>query len=227
MISAPSNLNPGSVCDEGSVLRRAAADDVSRRVVLTGACAWTTGFVLFGAARADAAVGRIGFSQGEAFLDRGRDRLAAQEGVDILLRDVATTGEEPSRLDLRLGAATRIRLGAKARLEISRIVPGVAATVTLQNGPALIERGSGAEPDFQLTSPFALLAARGTTFFAGPSKGVFGVFVREGVVNVRTRRGSVTLKAGEGADIKAPGSAPSPVRLWGRARIDAALTSVE
>jgi hypothetical protein len=34
---------------------------------------------------------------------------------------------------------------AKARLEISRIVPGVAAAVTLQNGPALIERGQGAE----------------------------------------------------------------------------------
>jgi hypothetical protein len=227
MISAPSNLDLDSVCDDGSMLQRGAADDVSRRVILSGACAWTTGVVLLGAARAEAAVGRIGFSQGETFLDRGRDRLPAQEGVDILLRDVATTGEEPSRLDLRLGAATRIRLGAKARLEISHIVPGVAATVTLQDGPALIERGPGAEPDFQLTSPFALLAARGTTFFAGPSNGVFGVFVREGVVNVRTRRGSVTLKAGEGADIKAPGSAPSPVKLWGKARIDAALASVE
>jgi hypothetical protein len=225
MISAPSSLDLGSVDDEGRLILRAAA--VSRRSVLAGACAWTTGFVHFGAARAEGAVGRIGFSQGEAFLDRGRDRLAAQEGVDILLRDVATTGEEPSRLDLRLGAATRIRLGARARLEVSRIVPGVASAVTLRDGPALIERGPGAEQDFQLTSPFALLAARGTIFFAGPSNGVFGVYVREGVVNVRTRRGSVTLKAGEGADIKTPGAAPTAGKLWGQARIDAALASVE
>jgi len=204
-----------------------AAGQLNRRVVLTGAFAAAFDFALSGVARAAVAVGRIGFSQGQAYLSRDGDRLPANEGVDVFRQDVATTGEEPSRVDLRLGASTRIRLGAMARLEISRIVPGVAAAATLRSGPALIERDHGAEPDFQLKSPFALIAARGTTFFAGPSNGVFGVFVREGVVNVRTNKGAVTLQAGEGTDIKAPGSAPTPAKRWGEARINAALASVQ
>ena len=213
-----------SLCENGDAVGRKA---LNRRALLAGASALALDFALLGAAQAAAAVGRVGFSQGEAFLDRDNGRLAASEGVDIYRRDVATTGEEPSRVDLRLGEATRIRLGARAKLEISRILPGVAASATLRNGPALIERGPGAEPDFKLKSPFALIAARGTTFFAGPSNGVFGVFVRDGLVDVRTRRGSVTLRAGEGSDIKAPGMAPTPVKRWGEARIAAALASVQ
>jgi ferric-dicitrate binding protein FerR (iron transport regulator) len=212
--------------DDWDALNPDAAAPLNRRAVLIGASAFSLGSVLFGAARAAAAVGRVGFSQGDAVLDRDGGRVAATEGVDIFLQDVAVTGDEPSRVDLRLGAATRIRLGAKARLAINRVVPGLAAAATLDNGPALIERGRGAEPDFELKSPFALLAARGTVFFAGPSSGVFGVYVREGAVNVRTRRGSVTLHAGEGTDIKAPGAAPTPVKRWGQPRIDAALASV-
>jgi hypothetical protein len=213
-----------SACENGDAAGRTA---VNRRALLAGASALAMDCALPGAAQAAAAVGRVGFSQGEAFLDRDNGRLVASEGADIFRQDVATTGEEPSRVDLRLGDATRIRLGARARLEISHIAPGVAASATLRNGAALIERGPGAEPDFKLKSPFALIAARGTIFFAGPSNGVFGVFVREGLVDVRTRRGSVTLQAGEGADIKAPGLAPTPVKRWGEARIRAAMASVE
>lgn len=203
-----------------------AASRMSRRAALLGGSALALDCALFGEARAAAAVGRVGFSQGDAALSRDGGRIAAAEGVDIFLQDVAMTGDEPSRVDLRLGAAIRIRLGAKARLEISRLVPGVAAAATLQAGPALIERGPGAEPDFELRSPFALLAARGTTFFAGLSNGAFAVYVREGAVNVRTRRGTVTVRAGEGTDIKSPGAAPTPVKHWGQSRIDAALASV-
>jgi hypothetical protein len=39
-----------------------------------------------------------------------------------------------------------------------------------------------------IISRFALIAARRTSFFGGPSNGVFGVFVRQGHVDVRTRR---------------------------------------
>lgn len=212
--------------DDRDAPNRGADDHLNRRAVLVGVSAAVLDCALYGRAYAAAAVGRVGFSQGEAVLDRAGGRVAASEGVEIFLQDVAVTGDEPSRLDLRLGPATRIRLGAKARLAISRFVPGVAADATLHSGAALIERGPGAEPDFELKSPFALLAARGTTFFAGPSNGVFGVYVRDGAVNVRTRRGSVTVRAGEGTDIKTPGAAPTPVKRWGQARIDAALASV-
>jgi ferric-dicitrate binding protein FerR (iron transport regulator) len=226
MSAAPYLFRMFSTRDTWESLDHGTVGEFSRRAVVIGAAALAVDCNPFCAARAAAAVGRVGFAQGDAILDRDGGRITATEGAEIFLRDVAVTGDEPSRVDLRLGAAIRIRLGAKARLEISRLVPGVAAAATLQTGPALIERGPGAEPDFELKSPFALLAARGTTFFAGPSDGVFAVYVREGAVIVRTRRGTVTVRAGEGTGIKAPGAAPTPVKPWGQSRIDAALASV-
>ena len=47
-----------------------------------------------------------------------------------------------------------------------------------------------------VATPFGLIAARGTKFFAGPSQGTFGVFVEHGLVTVRTRVGAVTLTNG-------------------------------
>jgi ferric-dicitrate binding protein FerR (iron transport regulator) len=197
-----------------------------RRALLMGATASALGLSHADTAGAAQSVGRVGAIQGSAFLNRNGNRLDALDGMEILLHDIAVTGDQPSRADLLLGAATRIRLGANASFEINEFMAGKAATTTLTTGPALIERANGAERNFKLKSPFALLAARGTAFFAGPSKGVFGVFVREGVVVVRTRRGSVTLNPGEGTDIAAPGAGPTPVKAWGQTRIDEALASV-
>jgi ferric-dicitrate binding protein FerR (iron transport regulator) len=199
---------------------------LSRRVFLTASTSAAASLFIPGSAQAAQAIGQVAWAQGTTTLERGASILAAIPGGEIFARDRAVTGDQPSRLDLRLGAATRIRLGANASLEIDRFIAGLAAAAALKSGPALIERDPGAEPHFILTSPFALLAARGTAFFAGPSKGVFGVFVREGVVIVRTRRHAVTLRAGEGTDIKAPGRRPSRPKAWGQARIDEAMASV-
>jgi ferric-dicitrate binding protein FerR (iron transport regulator) len=194
-----------------------------RRMLLLGVCAVT----LTGTSRSPAAqrVGAVMAAAGTALLERDANRMFAVNGVDVMLDDVALTGDE-SRLDLLLGRATRIRLGAHSHLKIDRFVAGTSADVQLVNGPALIDHRPGAEPAFTVTSPYALIAARGTAFFAGPSGGVFGVFVRNGRVDVRTGPGAVSLRAGEGTDIAAPGAAPTPPKRWGDPRIAAALASV-
>jgi ferric-dicitrate binding protein FerR (iron transport regulator) len=71
-----------------------------------------------------------------------------------------------------------------------------------------------------------LIAVRGTRFFAGPSNGVFGVFVERGSVTVAAAARQVLLRAGQGTDIHHPGAAPTPAAKWGRPRIDAAFGSV-
>jgi ferric-dicitrate binding protein FerR (iron transport regulator) len=175
--------------------------------------------------RAAPRVGAVMAAAGSAFLERNSSRMPAAGGADVLLDDLALTGDA-SRMDLRLGRATRIKLGARSQLKIDRFIAGASADVELLDGPAFVDHGPGAEPGFTLTSPYALIAARGTGFFAGPSAGVFGVFVRNGRVEVRTRAGSVRLRAGEGTDIAAPGAAPTPPKRWGDPRIAAALASV-
>jgi len=170
-------------------------------------------------------VGAVMAAAGIAFLERNANRTPAAGGAEVLLDDLALTGDA-SRMDLQLGRATRIKLGARSQLKIDRFIAGASADVELLDGPAFIDHGPGAEPGFTLTSPYALIAARGTGFFAGPSAGVFGVFVRNGRVDVRTRAGSVRLRAGEGTDIAAPGAAPTPPKRWGDPRIAAALASV-
>jgi ferric-dicitrate binding protein FerR (iron transport regulator) len=194
-----------------------------RRSMLLGAFALTVAGTSPGLALVR--VGAVTSAVGSAFLERSASRMPAAGGADVLLDDLALTGED-SRLDLRIGRATRIKLGSRSQLRIDRFVAGASADVELLDGPAFIDHRPGAEPGFTLTSPYALIAARGTGFFAGPSAGVFGVFVYNGRVDVRTRVGSVRLRAGEGTDIAAPGAAPTPPKRWGAARIEAALISV-
>jgi ferric-dicitrate binding protein FerR (iron transport regulator) len=71
-----------------------------------------------------------------------------------------------------------------------------------------------------------VLAVRGTQFFAGPSNGVFGIFVQRGTLEVSAAGATVTLSAGQGTDIRAPGAAPSQPVNWGKPRIDAAYESL-
>lgn len=203
------------------------AGKIGRRAFVTGAALAAVGTIVAPAPAGAVAVGQITRVQGSAFLQRSSRRLDASAGTALLLDDFAITGRSPSRLDLRLGTKTRIRLGSDAKLHIDRFVSGVEVDVRLDEGPVFIERNKGAEQNFRLRSPYALLAARGTAFFAGPSRGVFGVFVQEGVVQVRTRGGTAAVGAGQGTDIRFPGAAPTPVRVWAPARIRAALASVE
>jgi len=99
--------------------------------------------------------------------------------------------------------------------------------IHLGQGAVLFERSApDPKPAVTIRSPYALLAVRGTTVFAGPSNGVFGVFVVTGEVEVRNGAGSVRLGPGQGTDIARPGAKPSSAAVWGDARINAAMRSV-
>ena len=71
----------------------------------------------------------------------------------------------------------------------------------------------------KIKSPYGLIAVRGTKFFAGPSNGVFAVFVDHGTVVVSAGGSDVVLRAGEGTDLNSRGANPTGVLRWGKARI--------
>jgi ferric-dicitrate binding protein FerR (iron transport regulator) len=153
-------------------------------------------------------------------------RRTLTAGAPVYLNDTLGTGVS-ARLSVKLGQATRLSLGERTRVRIDKFLVDRGGDLVLERGAMLFDRPAGAPSGpLDVTTPFGLIAARGTTFFAGPSDGVFGVFVEHGLVTVRNRGGSVTLTDGEGTNLTSRRAAPSPPRQWGPARVARALASV-
>ena len=177
-------------------------------------------------ARAVERVGSVEDVKGEAFAEVDGGRRTLDRAAPVFLGDEVVTGVA-SRLEMRLGRDTTIRLGEQARLKIDRFLVGAGGEMTLSSGPLLFDRPPRSAPArVQIRSPFALIAVRGTRFFAGPSNGRFGVFVVRGSVAVTSAGQQVVLREGEGTDVVSPGTPPTPIKRWAPERIRAALASV-
>jgi ferric-dicitrate binding protein FerR (iron transport regulator) len=200
---------------------------VDRRLLLA-ACATALLPVAPGIAHAESAgaAGAVEDLRGEAFAEARAVRRVLTQAAPLYVGDNVGTGAQ-SRLTVQLGRDTRLRLGEQTRITIDRFLVNAGGEITLRSGPVLFDRPAGAPPaPMQIRSPFGLIAVRGTRFFAGPSRGVFGVFVERGSVAVSAAGRRVVLAVGEGTDIARPGAAPTPPAKWGQPRIDAALASV-
>lgn len=163
--------------------------------------------------------------KGDAFAEAEKARRKLENAGPVFIADQVSTGSA-SRLAIRLGKDTMIRLGELAHLTIDRSIENAGGVLTLGSGPLLFETPAGAEPrPLNIRSSFALIAVRGTRFFAGPSAGVFGVFVSRGSVIVSAGGQEVVIRDGEGTNIAHPGEPPTPPAPWKQPRIDAALAS--
>ena len=172
-------------------------------------------------------VGSVQELKGDAFAEADGRRRNLERSAPLFLRDIVATGPE-ARLVLHLGSATTLQLGSSARLTIDRFLVNVGGDISLQSGPILFDRPEDSGPvDMQFHSSFGLIAVRGTRFFAGPSAGVFGVFVARGAVTVSAAATEVVVRAGEGTNIAQPGAAPSAPAPWGAERIRNAMSSVQ
>ena len=170
-------------------------------------------------------VGSVEDVKGEAFAELDAARRTLDPAAPVFLGDEVATGIA-SRLGMRLGGDTIVRLGEQARLKIDRFLVDAGGDMTLRSGPLLFDRPPGRAPAAVIRSPFALIAVRGTRFFAGPSNGRFSVFVARGSVAVISAGQQVIVREGEGTDFVSPGTPPAPVSRWGSERIRAALARV-
>jgi ferric-dicitrate binding protein FerR (iron transport regulator) len=175
-------------------------------------------------ARAVEPVGSVEDVTGQAFGELDSVSRTLDKTAPVFLSEEIVTGAA-SRLGMRLGRNTTVRLGEQARLKIDRFLVDAGGEITLNAGPMLLDERPH-HTGVQIRSPFALIAVRGTRFFAGPSNDRFGVFVVRGSVTVSAAGQQVTLRQGEGTDIVSPGTPPTPVKRWAPERIRAALASV-
>jgi hypothetical protein len=126
----------------------------------------------------------------------GKRALAARDDVYIG-DDVATAAL--SRARLALGKDTVVRLGENADLRIDKYLLEAGGVLTVGAGAVLLDKTPSNGPT-KLRGAFGLITVRGTRVFAGPSKGVIGVFVAHGVVDLTSGGVTVTLHDGEGSD---------------------------
>jgi hypothetical protein len=170
--------------------------------------------------------GAVETARGECYAQTAAARRALAPAAAIFIGDAVCTGAQ-SALSMRLGAATEVKLGAEARLRVDRFVANAGGVLILERGGMIYDHDPSSSPsDVAVRGPFGLLAVRGTRFFAGPSNGVFGVFVERGAVTVVGQNTSVVVNSGFGTDIARPGAEPTLPHPWGAARIANAMASV-
>ncbi len=175
-------------------------------------------------ARAAAAVGTATAVAGSATLDRGRGDLALLVGDALHEGDLIRTGPA-SRAELLLATETQVNLGPQAELLLDRYLADSGGRLAV-GGPVVFDRpDSLPKLDLTVATAFGEIGLRGTRFFAGPSNGVFAVFVQRGSVEVRAAGGTWQLGPGEGLDLP-DGAPPAAAAPWEVPRILAAFASV-
>lgn len=198
---------------------------LTRRVLLQ-AMALAASVAPLASAWADELVGAVLELRGEAFAELSKERRPLKLKSQVFLGDTLSTGAR-SRLRTLLARKTSLRLGAETTVRIDTFIVNTGGELALGSGAILLDTRSGKfTKGIELSSPFALIAVRGTRIFAGDIEGTFGVFVARGSVDVTAAGQTVQLRAGEGTDIARPGDPPGPVKKWGRPKIAKAMALV-
>ncbi|MCY6382469.1 FecR family protein [Hoeflea prorocentri] len=208
-------------------MRSLFAGHPNRRRVLAGLSVAVSGMLLPSRLLAADAIGEVTALTGEATAERGKEPVALRIGADVMVRDLIKTGNQ-SFLAMRLGDETDMRLGEDAELLIDEYLLDIGGTFDLSNGAMVFDRPESApKTATTIRTVFGQLGVRGTRFFAGPSNGVFGVFVERGALSVTAAGATQLLSSGDGVDIPAPGAPASDIIRWSDERIASAFASVE
>jgi hypothetical protein len=198
---------------------------ISRRLFLAGGALALTGIGIR-ATQANSIIGKAVEITGDVTRKQADHLEGLKAGASLMDHDFVATGKE-SFAELALGDDTSLLLGSETELLIDTFIAGQGGTIELGTGQMVFDRPEGlAKIDLTVRTAFGMIGVRGTKFFTGPSRGVFGVFVEHGLVEVTG--GGVTRQVGrgQGVDIASPGAAPSEVAQWGDARIREAYASV-
>jgi hypothetical protein len=151
---------------------------------------------------------------------------------DVYFRDRCQSGQG-ARLQATLKDGTQLTLGENATLVVDEFIydPSTsrgALSVSVIRGAFLyvggrIEGVDGAT--VQIRTPVGAIGLRGTTVWGGPIDKGYGSIVLSGEVTVTGRRGTVTLKQGQGTMLFGDGK-PQRAAAWPARRMKRAVASI-
>ena len=189
---------------------------LTRRALLAGAGAASA--VPLAPALGAQAVGAVTQLVGQAFAGR----RALDANGPVYLEEMVRT-DAGSRLAMKLGATTTLKLGPDTRVRIDKFLVDAGGELTLERGSMLFDGKDGGFPKgLNVKSPYAVIAVRGTSFFAGELDTPMEVFVYRGEVAVTSGRRVMQLLQGDGVSLGQRGAGPPAVRVWGKPKIDRA-----
>jgi len=198
---------------------------MSRRTAL-GLMALAPALVPMAAEAARKRIGNVTAIKGKAKGELDGASRTLKIKAPVHLRETIITGAE-ARLQALLAAKTTLKLGADTRVRIDQFIIDKGGELSFSSGALLLQAPSKSfDKGLTIDSRFALIAVRGTRFFAGQLGEAFSVFVEEGAVDVTAAGQTVRLSQGEGTDIANPGDPPGEVRRWGQPKIDRAMALV-
>jgi ferric-dicitrate binding protein FerR (iron transport regulator) len=172
------------------------------------------------------AVGNVTALKGKASAELAGKTRALKLKAPVHLTETLLTGGD-ARLTALLATKTTLKLGAKTKVRIDKFIVDSGGELTFNSGALLLDAPSQSfEKGLIIDSRFALIAVRGTKFFAGRLGEAFSVFVEEGAVDVTAGGQTVRLASGEGTDIARAGDPPGEVRRWGAPKITRAMALV-
>jgi hypothetical protein len=192
-------------------------------------------FCVVGAASAAAGpttIGAIDKVQAQVDATQAGQSRALAANSDLYFLDRCRSGAG-ARMQATLKDGTKLTLGERATLVVDAFVYDPATSrgklaVRFAKGAflfvgGLVESVPGA--DVRIRTSAAAIGVRGTTVWGGPIDNGFGVLALSGEVTVTGRRGTVTLKQGEGTMLFADGR-PRPVVTWPAAKVQRAIVTV-
>lgn len=186
--------------------------------LVPGAVAWA----------APEAIGNVTELKGKASAELAGKTRALKLKAPLHLTETLITGGGEARLTALLAEKTTLKLGAWTKVRLDKFIVDSGGELSFNSGALLLDAPSQSFPKgLTIDSRFALIAVRGTKFFAGRLGEAFSVFVEEGAVDVTAAGQTARLNSGEGTDIAKPGDPPGEVRRWGQPKITKAMALVE
>jgi hypothetical protein len=177
-------------------------------------------------------VGSVDKVQAHVDATQAGETRALAANSDVFFRDRCHSGEG-ARLQATLKDGAQLTLGENATLVVDQFVYDPfrsrgELSLRVVKGAFLyvggrVEGLTGAKVRIQ--TPAAAIGVRGTTVWGGPIDNGYGVIALSGEVTVTGRRGTVTLKQGQGTMLFGDGK-PQRAAAWSAGRMRRAVASI-
>jgi hypothetical protein len=181
-----------------------------------------TFLVLGGPALAQERSCQVAEVSGEASLTHAGIRAAAQVGTSIGPRDLLQTGPS-GRVEVVCSDGARVTLGPETQIGLGSLVgeqaDDASIGMSLHRGIARFLAPVRTWGSFDVFGPVAVASVRSTEWIMETPEGGTNVFVRDGVVEVRSIRGeTASLSPTDGVNVAPDGTMAEP-RQWGAQRV--------